>query len=92
MSYPFGGRKQVTRELADHVRRATGLSALFCAYGNKNISPVDPYCINRENVGANDDDLLIFRYKTEGGLRTLFRPVERPWPAPGPHLPLERQS
>ena len=83
MSYPFGGKRQATPLLAEHLRRFTAVKALFCAYGNKNISPIDPYAINRVNVGANDDDLLIFWCKTEGGLETLVRPKEAPWPAPG---------
>jgi hypothetical protein len=87
MSYPFGGKDQVTPELAGHIRRATPLKALFCAYGNKNIGPLDPFALNRVNVGSNDDGLLTFWCKTEGGLRTVLRPMERPWPAQQPAVP-----
>ncbi len=92
MSYPFGGRHHITQQVAGHVGRATPLAALFCAYGNKNISPFDPLALNRVNIGSGDNGLVTFWFKTEGGLQTLLRPRETPWSAQPQAAPTGERS
>lgn len=76
MSYPFGGKQDITARLVDYVKNHQMIKALFSAFGNKNISPIDKYNIKRINIGSKDNDLLTFWYKTEGELRTLSNPYE----------------
>jgi peptidoglycan/xylan/chitin deacetylase (PgdA/CDA1 family) len=76
MSYPFGGEKDITLKLVNYVENHPTITALFSAYGNKNISPIDRYNIKRVNIGSKDKVLLIFWYIAEGGLRTLLYPYE----------------
>jgi peptidoglycan/xylan/chitin deacetylase (PgdA/CDA1 family) len=71
MSYPFGGKHDITPEIIDYIKRHYSITMLFSAYGNKNISPFDNYNIKRINIGAKDNG-IIFWIKAEGGLKTLF--------------------
>jgi peptidoglycan/xylan/chitin deacetylase (PgdA/CDA1 family)/folate-dependent phosphoribosylglycinamide formyltransferase PurN len=75
MSYPFGGRENITKEIIDYIKKDKVITALFSAYGGKNISPIDKFNLKRINIGSNDIGLN-FLLKIEGGFQTLFRPYE----------------
>lgn len=70
MSYPFGQKKDITQDVVDYIRNHKDITALFSAYGGKNISPIDKYDIKRINVGIGNKG-LIFWYYVQGGLKTL---------------------
>lgn len=76
MSYPFGGKNDITLKLVDYIKNHQTITALFSAYGNKNIGPIDRYNVKRINIGWKDKDLLTFWFKTEGGFQTLLYPYE----------------
>jgi hypothetical protein len=70
MSYPFGGRKDISREVVEYVKGQKCIKALFSAYGGKNISPIDRYDMKRINIGSNDKGVR-FLFKIEGGFQSL---------------------
>jgi peptidoglycan/xylan/chitin deacetylase (PgdA/CDA1 family) len=73
MSYPFGGKANISKEGIDFIKKDKTVTALFSAYGGKNISPIDRFDLKRINIGSNDRGLN-FLVKIEGGLQTLLRP------------------
>jgi peptidoglycan/xylan/chitin deacetylase (PgdA/CDA1 family) len=76
MSYPFGGKSDITCRILAYIQKHPKIDYLFSAYGNKNISPVTEFDLKRVNIGANDRLLITFLFKVEGGFRTLLRPFE----------------
>ena len=76
MSFPFGGKKDITKDIINYIKDQTSISFLFSAYGGKNISPVNSYDIKRINVGS-DDKGIFFWLKGEGHFKTLFCPYDR---------------
>jgi peptidoglycan/xylan/chitin deacetylase (PgdA/CDA1 family) len=72
MSYPFGGKANITKEVVIYIKNETTIKALFSAYGGKIISPIDRFNLKRINIGSNDRGLN-FLVKIEGGLQTLLR-------------------
>jgi peptidoglycan/xylan/chitin deacetylase (PgdA/CDA1 family) len=72
MSYPFGGEANITKEVINYIKKDKTVTALFSAYGGKNISPIDRFNLKRLNIGSNDRGLN-FLFKVEGGLQTLLR-------------------
>lgn len=71
MAHPFGGKTNITEKVRDYVRQHHDISASFSAYGGRNICPHDKYDIKRMFIGSNNRG-LIFRYRVEGGYRSLF--------------------
>jgi peptidoglycan/xylan/chitin deacetylase (PgdA/CDA1 family) len=76
MSYPFGGKENISLKVIDYIKHGGVITNLFSAYGNKNISPFNDFDIKRINVGSNDNKQWIFRFNLEGGFRTIFYPRE----------------
>ncbi len=66
MSYPFGGKKEITADLANYIKQKGIIMALFSAYGGKNVSPFDRYNLKRINVGC-DITQMTFLFKLESG-------------------------
>ncbi|MFN8008881.1 MAG: polysaccharide deacetylase family protein [Terriglobia bacterium] len=66
MSYPFGGRHNITPAVREYVRGSRDIRLLFAAYGGLNLGSIDPYNIKRINVGTKDRG-PIFWFKTENG-------------------------
>jgi peptidoglycan/xylan/chitin deacetylase (PgdA/CDA1 family)/folate-dependent phosphoribosylglycinamide formyltransferase PurN len=76
MSFPFGKKCDISKELLEYLKSERKFRMAFSAYGNKNISPVDRWNINRINIGAGNTG-LIYWYKVAGEARTLVRPYEK---------------
>jgi peptidoglycan/xylan/chitin deacetylase (PgdA/CDA1 family)/folate-dependent phosphoribosylglycinamide formyltransferase PurN len=75
MSYPFGGKKDITEDVVSYLKNKRHITTLFSAYGNKNISPINRYNIKRINIGSKDRK-LVYWFKIEGGIKTLIKPYE----------------
>jgi peptidoglycan/xylan/chitin deacetylase (PgdA/CDA1 family) len=82
MSYPFGGHNDISEGILNYVSNNTEIEMLFSAYGNKNISTGietnfdNFYDLKRINIGSGISNLIIFKYKLEGALDTLFHPYQ----------------
>lgn len=76
MSYPFGGKNDISGEIVNYIKNDTAIKMLFSAYGNKNISPFNSFDLKRVNIGSSDNNLIIFQYKLEGAMDTLLHPFE----------------
>ena len=76
MSYPFGGKRDISPKVANYIKDRSCIRILFSAYDNKNISPFDYYNIRRINIGTGDKCLFNFWFKVEGGIRNLLFPFE----------------
>ena len=76
MSYPFGGKDDISRQIIKFIKNETPIKMLFSAYGNKNITPFNFSDLKRVNIGSGDSNLLLFQYKLEGGVDALLHPFE----------------
>ena len=72
MSYPFGGKEDIREDVVKYIRDHRNITALFSAYGGKNITPIKRYDIKRINIGSKDKG-LVFWFKVGGGFKSLFR-------------------
>jgi len=75
MAFPFGGKEDITPQIVDYIKNGGQIDALFSAYGNKNISPIDRWNIKRINIGSKNIGLT-FWLKVEGGIETLCKLFE----------------
>ena len=75
MAFPFGGKDDITPQLIEYIKNDKQIHALFSAYGNKNVSPINRWNIKRINIGSKNVGLT-FWLKVEGGLETLLKPHE----------------
>lgn len=76
MSFPFGKKCDISQELVNYVKQGGQIKALFSAYGNKNISPLNRWDIKRINIGSQIKG-IVFLAKVEGGFQTLIKPYEK---------------
>jgi len=73
MSYPFGLKKDITADVVKYIEDSEPITALFSAYGMKNLSVLNIFDIKRLNIGTNDKGLA-FSLKVEGGYSYLLSP------------------
>jgi peptidoglycan/xylan/chitin deacetylase (PgdA/CDA1 family) len=66
MSYPFGGRENITPEVKAYIRNHPDLLVLFSAYDEANEGTIERYEIKRINIGSEDRG-IVFRYKVAKG-------------------------
>jgi peptidoglycan/xylan/chitin deacetylase (PgdA/CDA1 family) len=71
MSYPFGGEQDITQEVVAYVTGHSRITALFSAYGGKNVTPFDRYNLKRSNVGSNVKGLM-YAFRALGDFEFLF--------------------
>ena len=71
MSCPSGTKDSISASLIAHLQKNTNICGLFSVTGRINYSPLNPFDIQRINIG-NGDRGLAFLYKLRGGLSSLW--------------------